>query len=187
MKVELRQRQRHRHRHKHTMSMLRSYAVKLSRSNTCFSVSARSPGGGELRSANTSMWGETRICFLMKRSRCFWFMHEAACTCVSTCARNPSSRLATPTPNVGHSTAQNTEHNERKRETARAHLPNVVEVAMRHCFLLGCLVQLVQQRVHPELCVEEREAPVRKRLLHAKHVPVIQSQTHSDAVYEITE
>jgi len=37
-----------------------------------------------LESLHTTSWEDCFIIFFMKRSRCFWFMHEDACTWVST-------------------------------------------------------------------------------------------------------
>jgi len=47
---------------------------------TCFRVI-----GPTLRSLQTMSSKCTRIFFLMKRNRCFWFIHDAAWTWVSTC------------------------------------------------------------------------------------------------------
>jgi len=50
---------------------------------TCFNVI-----GPMLRSLHTTSSRCTLIFFLIKRSRCFWFMHDAAWTWVSTCQSN---------------------------------------------------------------------------------------------------
>jgi len=55
---------------------------------TCFSDI-----GPMLRSLQTTSSWCTLIFFLMNRSRCFWFIHDAAWTWVSTCQSNKIYRL----------------------------------------------------------------------------------------------
>lgn len=60
------------------VSTLRSKAVKFMLSNTSLRVWPRP------RSMWTISSGYFFMALLMNRSRCFWFMHEDACMCVST-------------------------------------------------------------------------------------------------------
>ena len=49
----------------------------------------------------TTSWAESLIFFLMNRSKCFWFIHEEACTWVSTCRVGSEARVLYQRLHVG--------------------------------------------------------------------------------------
>ena len=67
----------------------------------------------------------------MNLSRCFWFIDEAACMCVSTCKKK-TRRFPAKEGELG---------------IDRSHLSHVVEIPMSDRLLLGHLPDLVEHRM----------------------------------------